>query len=210
MTRTRKSMSTMKPDKVRITQSLLSAYWYVFKTESGWDDFLTTLHREKKQPTSAMLDGIQYEGVLNSVLSGEHLDPDHKWYRPIMEMAVELYDSQQQVNLFRDVTIDGQPVLLHGALDFLRAGHIWDCKFSRSYHLNKYHWTNTPQTAMYLALVPEAKDFTYIISDGTYVYRERYPRDIVPPIEPSIKQFFEFLKKNNLWNTYQEKWRVNQ
>lgn len=196
--------------KVRITQSLLSAYWYVFKTESGWDDFLTTLHREKKQPTTAMLDGIQYEGVLNSVLNGEHIDPDHKWYRPIMQMAVELYGSQQQVTLFKEVEIDGQPVILHGVLDYLRNGHIWDCKLSKTYRLNKYLWTETPQTAMYITLVPEAKDFTYIISDGTYVYRERYPRDIVPPIEPSIKQFFEFLKKHNLWNTYQEKWRVNE
>jgi hypothetical protein len=62
---------------------------------------------------------------------------------------------------------------------------------------------------MYLTLVPEAFDFTYIVSDGKYVYRERYPRDIVSPIEPTIKHFMEYLKKyNNLWDIYTEKWSV--
>lgn len=195
---------------IRITQSLISAFWYSFKTENGYDDFLKTLNREPKQPTAQMLDGVQYESVLNNVLKGEHLDSSHKWYRPIMQMAVELYGSQQQVTLFKEVEIDGQPILLHGVLDYLREGHIWDCKLSKTYRLNKYLWTETPQTAMYLALVPEALDFTYIVSDGTYVYHERYPREIVPPIEPEIKHFLDFCKQHGLWETLSEKWRVNQ
>ena len=62
---------------------------------------------------------------------------------------------------------------------------------------------------MYMTLVPEALDFTYIISDGKYVYREKYPREIVPPIEPEIRHFMDYLKKHDLWNTYFEKWRQN-
>jgi hypothetical protein len=104
--------------------------------------------------------------------------------------------------------VDGQPILLHGVLDYLKAGHIYDCKFTKNYHLNKYYWEHTTQTAMYLALVPEAIDFTYIVSDGKYVYRERYPRDIVPPIEPTIKCFMDYLKKHELFEIFTEKWRV--
>ena len=193
-------------DTYRVTQSLLSAWLWSFKREGGWDDFLATLSREKKQPTKAMLLGIQYENVLNNVLLGETIPFDHEWYKPITEMSEELRDSQQQVTLFREVDIDGQKILLHGVLDYLREGHIWDCKFSKTYHLNKY--LDSPQTAMYLALVPEAFDFTYIISDGRYVYREKYPRDIVPPIEPTIKQFLNFLKKHNLYEIFTEKWRT--
>lgn len=193
--------------KVRVTQSLLSSWQGVFKYESGWEDFLTTLNREKKQPTQAMLDGIRYENCLNSVLNGERIDADHEWYAPITEMAAELDGAQQQVTLFKDITVaDEQPVLLHGVLDYLREGHIWDCKFSKRYALNKY--LNSPQTAMYLELVPEAFDFTYIVSDGKYVYRERYPRDIVPMIHITINQFYDYLKKHGLWNTYVEKWSV--
>ena len=199
-------MST-KPSKLRITQSLLSAWEWSFKTDTGYEDFLCTLRREKKPPTKAMLDGIAFENVLNNVLKGEHIPTDHEWYAPITEMAGELDGAQQQVNLFRDIEVDGQAILLHGVLDYLRESHIWDCKFSKTYHLNKY--LTSPQTPMYLALVPEAWDFTYIISDGKYVYRERYPREIVPPIEHTVIQFCKFLERQNLFEIFTEKWRIN-
>ena len=190
--------------KTRITQSLLSAWEWSFKKDEGYEEFLQALRREKKPPTQAMLDGIRFENCLNSVLNGEHLPEDHEWFSPITEMARELDGAQQQVNLYQDVEVGGQPVLLHGVLDYLREGHIWDCKFSKTYHLNKY--LASPQTPMYLALVPEAKDFTYIICDGKYVYRERYPRDIVPDIRDTINQFYKYLQKHNLWEIYEEKW----
>ena len=195
--------------KVRITKSLLDSWLWAFKREDGWDDFLSTLHREKKPPTQAMLDGTRFENVLNNVLKGEAIPADHEWASVITEMSKDLYGAQQQVVLFSDCEVNGQPFLLHGVLDYLLAGSIWDCKFTKNYHLNKYFWEGTSQTAMYLALVPEARDFTYIISDGNYVYRERYPRDIVPPIEPIINNFMQYLKKHGLWDVYCEKWRVN-
>lgn len=197
----------MRTSKVRITQSLLSAWEWSFKTDDGWDDFIAALNREKKQPTQAMLDGIRFENCLNNVLKGEPIYQDNEWYNVLVEMSCELQGAQQQVSLFQDCEVDGQPFLLHGVLDYLREGHIWDCKFSKTYHLNKY--LTSPQTPMYLSLVPEARDFTYIISDGKYVYRERYPRDIVPPIEPTIYNFMQYLKKHMLWDVYCEKWRVN-
>ena len=197
----------MRTSKVRITQSLLSAWEWSFKTDDGWDDFIAALNREKKQPTQAMLDGIRFENCLNNVLKGEPIYQDNEWYNVLVEMSCELQGAQQQVSLLQDCEVDGQPFLLHGVLDYLREGHIWDCKFSKTYHLNKY--LTSPQTPMYLSLVPEARDFTYIISDGKYVYREKYPRDIVPPIEPTIYNFMQYLKKHGLWEVYCEKWRVN-
>jgi len=195
--------------KVRITKSLLDSWLWAFKRDDGWDDFIATLNREKKPPTQAMLDGVRFENCLNSVLNGEPIYPEHEWYKVIFEMDHELQGSQKQVNLFQDCEVNGQPFLLHGVLDYLKAGRIWDCKFTKNYHLNKYFWEGTSQTAMYLALEPEARDFTYIISDGNYVYRERYPRDIVPPIEPTINNFMRYLKKHGLWEIFREKWSVN-
>lgn len=196
--------------KLRLTQSLLSSWEWIFKSESGWDDFLTALYREKKQPTEAMLDGIRFENCLNNVLNGETIPDYHEWYGVITEMAEELRGAQQQVVLFSETEVDGQPFLLHGVLDYLREGHIWDCKFSKRYgsngKVNKY--LTSPQTPMYFALVPEAFDFTYIISDGKFVYREKYPREIILPIEPEIRQFMRFCKENGLWKIYEENWRV--
>lgn len=197
--------------KVRVTQSLLNSWLYSYKSDKSYKDFLNALNREKSAPTVEMLEGNRYESCLNSVLNGEFIPEDHEWYNPIMEMAGELKGSQQQVTIFKDTIVDGQLVLLHGVLDYLVAGHIYDCKYSVSYggskgRNNKYYFS--PQTAMYLSLVPEAKDMTYIISDGDFVYRERYPRYIVPPIEPTIQNFYEYLKRFDLWDIYVEKWKV--
>ena len=195
--------------KIRITKTFLDSWLYSFKKEDGWDDFLTVLNREKKKPTEAMLMGNQFENVLNNVLNGEIISTDHEWYSVITEMAEELDGAQQQVSLFREIKIGNQVFLLHGVLDFLKESRIYDCKFTKRYALNKYFWEYTSQTSMYLALVPEAREFEYIISDGKWVYREKYPREIVPPIENTIMSFVSYLEKFNLMEIYKEKWRVN-
>ena len=192
--------------KVRITQSLLSSWEWSFKKDDGYEEFLKALKRERTPPTKSMLDGIAFENVLNSVLRGEHIPEDHEWYKVITEMARELDGSQQQVTIFRDITVSGQPFLLHGVLDYLHAGIIYDCKFSKRYELNKY--LTSPQTPMYLELVPEARLFEYIISDGKWVYREKYPREIVPSILDTINQFYKYLLQRNLWEIYEQHWRV--
>ena len=192
--------------KLRITKSLLDSWLWSFKRDNGYEDFLKTLNRESLKPTEAMLLGVQYENCLNNVLDGVPIAPDHEWYKPITEMAAELHGAQQQVTLFKETEVDGQTFLLHGVLDYLREGHIWDCKYSKHYYLNKY--LGAPQCSMYLSLVPEAMDFTYIVSDGKWVYRERYPKEIVEPIEPKLRHFAQFLRRFGLWETYQEKWSV--
>ena len=200
-------MSVRTP-KVRVTKTLLDAWLWSFKRDDGYEDFLKTLNREKSPPTKAMLDGQKFENCVNNVLDGAEISEDHEWYNAVIEMSQYLVGSQQQVVLFRETVVDGQLFLLHGVLDYLRAGVIYDCKFSKNYHLNKY-LSSTTQHSLYLALVPEARRFEYLSSDGTWVYKEIYPREIVDPIEPSLRQFMAYLKKHDLWKTYIEKWRVN-
>lgn len=203
----------MSEPKLRITQSLLSDFDWSFKKEDGWEVFLAALNREKKPPTKQMLDGTRFESVLNSVLDGEQIPKDHEWYKPIRQLAKYLDGSQKQVVLFREIDVDGQTILLHGVLDFLKAGIVYDTKYSTTYGTSKQNnivkYLNSPQTPMYLALVPEAREFQYLICDGSFVYMERYPREIVEPIEPRIRQFIKFLKANNLYEIYKEKWSVN-
>lgn len=198
----------MPKNKFRLTQSLMSEFEWSFKKEDGYEAFIAAINRERKPVTKQMLEGVRFESVLNNVLKGETIPEDHEWHGVITEMAAELDGAQQQVTLFRDITVDGVDFLIHGVLDYLREGHIWDCKFTKNYHLNKYF--NVPQTAFYMYLVPEAFDMTYIISDGNYVYRERYPRCIVEDIESYIKNFMAYLDRHNLVDTYVEHWRVNE
>ena len=193
-------------NRLRITQTLLSNWLYSYKLDDGYDKFLRCLNRQKEPPTQAMLDGIHFEGLVNAALDGREIDPKNKLYAPVMECKEILLGAQQQVTLFRDIIVDGQVFTLHGVLDFLRAGEIFDTKFSKSYELNKYF--NSPQTPMYFALVPEAYKFTYVICDGKYVYTEEYTPDIVKPIESYIRNFMKFLKLHNLQDTYAEKWQM--
>jgi hypothetical protein len=194
-------------NKLRITQSLLSAWEWSYKTENGYADFLDTLKRVKKPPTQAMLDGVRFEGIINAALDGEPLDEAHEWYKPISEIVSELRRSQKQVVLYRDITVNGVPFLLHGVLDFLKAGIIYDTKFSKSYSVGKYR--DSPQHPMYFALVPEAYKFQYTISDGKYVYRETYYPDDTEPIEIIISNFMIFLERQNLIDTYAKYWQIN-
>ena len=108
----------MPNSKVRVTQTLLSSYEWIFRKDDGYEDFLRTLNREKSPPTKAMLDGIRFENVLNSVLNGEKLPDDHEWKTPITEMSNELWGSRQQVVLFKEMQIENQTFLLHGVLPF--------------------------------------------------------------------------------------------
>lgn len=192
--------------RIRITQTLLSNWLYVWKKDDGYEAFMKCLNREKEPPTQAMLDGIKFEGMVNAALDGAPVDPTHKWATPVRQLAKYLDGAKQQVTLFKESEVDGQPVLYHGVLDFLKAGVIYDTKFSKTYHVGKYF--DSPQTAMYLALVPEAKQFQYIICDGTWVYRERYWRDEVPPIDYTTKNFLRWISDQGLMETLTEKWAV--
>lgn len=196
----------MPQRKFRITQTLLSSWLWAHKLDDGYEDFLRTLRREKNPPTKAMLDGVKFEGMVNAHLDGAPLDMEHKWARVIGEVADELKGSQKQVTLFRDITVSGVPFLLHGVLDFLRAGVIYDTKFSTKYSVGKY--LNSPQHPMYFALVPEAYEFKYIVSDGKYVYGERYTPKDIEPIEKTIAQFMEFLERHKLVDLYCENWKT--
>lgn len=193
-------------DKYRITQTLLGNWLYVYKTDDGYEKFLKCLNRKKEPPTKAMLDGVRFEGCVNSVLDGAPIPEDHEWYKPVRQLAKYLDGAQQQVTLFREIDVDGVTFLLHGVLDFLKAGIIYDTKFSKNYYLNKY--LNSPQHPMYFALVPEAYEFQYLSCDGKYVYRETYRPEDVTPIEVTIKHFMNFLDKNNLVGIYTDKWKV--
>lgn len=192
-------------NKYLITQTLLSSWQWGLSSESFFADFEKTLRREASPATKAQLDGQRYENVLNAVLDGESIPEDHEWYRPITEMSGILRGAQKQVKLSRDINIDGISLVLYGILDFLKAGTIYDCKFSGTYHVGKY--LKSPQHPMYFDLVPESDVFKYLISDGKYVYTETYYREDAEPIAKRIERFLNWLDKAKMLDTYFEKWK---
>jgi len=198
-------MSQRQSKRFLITQSLLSSFQWGLRLENGYEDFLKTLRREPIQQNKAMLEGIRFENVLNATLKGAEIGIDHEWYKPIMELYPTLAGAQQQVRLSRDLTVNGVTFVCYGVLDFLKAGTVFDTKYSKTYSVGKY--LDSPQAPMYLFLVPEAREFQYKICDGKYIYTETYRPDEVEPIERTIKNFMGFLDKMNLVETYTTAWR---
>jgi hypothetical protein len=196
---------SQRPNKFLVTQSLLSAWIWALKLDNGYEDFLKTLRREPIKQTKAMLDGIRFENVLNATLNGAEIEPTHEWYKPITELYPTLKGAQQQVRLSRDLTINGEVFVCYGVLDYLKAGVVFDTKYSKTYRVGKY--IDSPQHPMYFTLVPEAGEFQYKICDGTYIYTETYHPDEVEPIGKTISHFMDFLDKMGLAETYCENWR---
>jgi len=192
-------------ERYLLTQSLLSSWQYSFKAENGYEEFVKALHRERTPPTKAMLDGQRFENIVNTACKGETIYADHEWFKPVVELSALLCRAQQQVKLYRELTVNGVTVLCYGILDYLQGGIIYDTKFSKTYHVGKY--LDSPQHPMYFFLTPEAREFQYKICDGDYIYTETYRPEDCEPIEITIKQFLSYLDKHGLVEIYKENWR---
>ena len=193
------------PTKFLITHSLLSSWSWVFKTETGYDDFIRTLNRLPTPMTQAILDGNQFEAMVSRFNEGFEVDRDHKWYEGIKETAAIVKDSAEQVKLSKDMKVDGVNFLLYGILDNLRAGVVFDTKMSKTYAYGKYK--DSTQHPTYFELCPEAYKFEYVIFTGRDVFTETYYRYDTEPIEKTISQFMEWLDRHNLVKLYTEKWK---
>ena len=119
-------------NKFLLTQSLLSSWQYAIKG-GGMDEFLSTLRREKKPQSKAMLDGTRFENMVHAVSEGAEIGPEQEWYKPVLEICQIIAQGQYQVKASRPLVVDGVEFICYGILDFLKAGVIYDTKFSRTY-----------------------------------------------------------------------------
>lgn len=210
----------MSRNRLLITQSLLSSWSYLYQPmppglseeqknkiqEGRKTSFLQTLNREKTKPSKAMLSGIQFENMVKAYCEGNEPAEDHKWRNGIIGAGDIVKGGQFQVAAYRDAQIDGIPFLLYGRLDGLKAGVIYDIKFSKAYQPGKY--LDSPQHPMYFACVPEAKRFDYIVYTGKEVCTESYSPQDTEPIERTIHHFIRYLEVTGLDKAYIEKWRA--
>lgn len=208
---TKKQRHGLVQNKFHLSQSLLSAWLYSYKSTEGYEAFIKALNRQRTPDTEAILDGKAFENAVNQHLNGAPLNgisyPASGWVPGIERTCEYLWDSRQQVSLRKDIIVEGCCFNLVGVLDFLKAGVIYDTKFSKNYYLNKY--LNSPQHSAYFYLVPEAYEFQYLSCDGTYVYREIYRPENTKPIEIYIKQFMHFLDQQKLTDLYVQNFNLD-
>ena len=195
--------------KLLITQSLLGAWLYqyqAFDQESAHKDFLRVLRREKSKLTQAILDGIQFENMVTACCEGSPPPEGHKWGQAVRAIADRVQGAQFQVVAQRTVVVEDIPLLLYGRLDALKAGVIYDIKFSRGYQVGKY--LDSPQHPMYFALVPEAQRFEYLVFTGSDVCVEKYEREDAPDIRDTIRDFMKYIEASKLDKLYCQKWET--
>lgn len=199
-----------------MTHSLLSSWLYAMK-ENPYEDatterdpyaeFLAVLRREPTPTTEAMQKGIDFEDLVTAIVNDD-FDAmqryDDKWLDAAYKVADVVSGGVLQYRAKKEIQVAGMTFLLYGRLDALKAGAIIDIKFSGSYDKGKY--VDSTQHPTYLEIVPQATHFTYVVTNGSTVWKETYRRDETPDIAPIIADFVNWLDANNLMDIYKEKW----
>ena len=199
-------------ERYLMTHSLLSSWLYSMKenpyedatsTRDPYAEFMQVLHREPTETTEAMQKGIDFENLVTSITAGGG-DVSSRWFNAAYKVAKIVGGGRLQFRAIKQVTVSGVPLVLYGRLDALKAGVVYDIKFSGSYDVGKYF--DSTQHPMYMELVPEATEFTYLVSNGSNVWPETYRRDETRSIYPIITDFFKWLASQGLMDVYKEHW----
>lgn len=199
-----------------VTHTLLGAWQHAMAEnpyadatteEDPMEDFLKVLRREPREATEAMQNGLDFEELVTGIANGAEwqTDKENKWYDAAAKVAGIVRGGQFQVKAKKTLTVAGTEILLFGVLDVLKAGTIYDIKFSKGYDRGKYF--DSTQHPAYFQLIPEAQEFTYLVSNGSAVYTETYRREDTRSIVPTIADFLSWLDSTGLDGIYREKWR---
>ena len=202
-----------------MTQSLLALWKYQWSDferygeraeefqEKAENDFLSALRREPIPTNEAMRKGIDFERLVTDICFDKG-DSSNDWYEAAREVAGDVKGGRFQLAAAKEVSVLGIDFLLYGKLDCLKAGVISDIKFSGSYSAGKFF--DSPQHPMYMELVPEAREFTYIVSNGSKVWRETYRRDECCPVLSIIGEFVDYLRETGLISLYKSFWKAKE
>jgi hypothetical protein len=197
-----------------MTHSLLYSWLYAMKENPNADatterdqmeEFMLVLRREPTPTSEAMQNGIDFEELVTQIVYGMSPEGD-SWGEAAAAIANRVRGGVLQYKAYRNVQVGGLTMLLNGRLDCLRAGEIFDIKFSKSYEPGKYF--DSTQHPMYFELIPEARSFTYLVSNGSLVWSETYRRDETQSIIPTIENFLAWLGDTGLMPLYLEKWEA--
>ena len=156
------------------------------------------------------------DGTVNtsSYGNGELMGYDKypKWYRAASEFGALLKGAQFQVRIHKPITVKGMEFEIHGVLDALREGVIYDIKFKNKSFASidlAGSYLDSAQHPFYFYLVPEARKFLYLVSDGNDIYIEQYIPEESRTAAEIISEFVDFLNASGLMDEYREHWQTS-
>lgn len=160
-----------------------------------------------------MEDGIAFETEVYAEAAGVPRLPHPRWEPGIRAVAKVIQGAPVQVKASRELHLPGATFLVYGILDALKAGTIYDVKFTSSSLASRSvagKYLCSVQHPTYFFVVPEATEFKYLVSDGSDLYVESYPRDDCEPLEDIILRFLQSIQRIGLIETYREKWKAKE
>ncbi|MBR4472472.1 MAG: hypothetical protein IKS55_02435 [Oscillospiraceae bacterium] len=225
--------------RYEITKSLIESWYYVQDCWEGGEEeamnaFMTALRREKEDLTEEQQqninNGFEFEKLVTDIATGAFVpefvdsggtnpktgevmgyDRYPRWHWAANEFAQLLRGAQFQVRIHKPITVRGIDFEIHGVLDALREGTIFDIKFkNKSFGSLDLpgSYLDSAQHPFYFYLVPEARRFLYLVSDGTDVYIEQYTPEESRDAYDVIAEFVDFLQSAGLMDLYKEHWAV--
>ena len=200
-----------------ITQSLLASYGRLFDVDDEYraeadGEFLLTLSRESRPTTEAQQKGIDFEAAVYA-LAEFGVRPEDQFLPGASMIAEIIRGAQKQVRVERELELDGRTFLVYGIADAVRAGEIFDIKFStRSLASADFYgkYLHSPQHSAYFHAMPGAYRFTYLVSDGRDIYKEIYTAAETPPSEEYIRPMIRYLEDTGLIGIYETHWRARE
>lgn len=201
-------------DRYLMTQSLISSWAYMFDCYEGQEEnanaeFERVLRRERTETTPEMQNGLDFERAVYLQAAGAKRENIPEWERGIRSVASIIRGAQTQVKASKEIEVCGMRFLVYGILDALKAGIIYDVKFTNK-GLGKADiygkYLDSPQHPFYLYLVPEATEFKYLVSDGEDVYIESYRREDARKPEDIIAEFIQSITASGQLEIYKKHW----
>ena len=206
----------------KITQSLLNSWNYAYSCheecfDSAIQSFLCALRCEQEvlseEQQEKIDNGKAFENMVYASASGLPCEINKKWERGISQIVDIVKGAQFQVRIHKPITVNGMRFEIHGVLDALRSGVIYDIKFKNtSFNSEKCNPVGahlySPQHPFYFYLVPSAEKFIYVISDGDDIYLEQYLPEETVSAEKIISEFMRFLESSNLMDEYKTHWQI--
>lgn len=186
--------------KMLITPTLLNSWDFFLSAPEEWEEkareeFRAMLRREPFLPTPAIQAGIDFERDVRDVSEGRALNREHDRYSEcVEEIAYIVRGGAWQVKVQKTILSGGNLILLYGKVDVLKGPVCYDIKFTGKYEAPKYQ--KSAQHPIYLECLETVPTFKYLISDGSNVYVEEYQKCDIEPINPTIEDFFSWLRAN--------------
>lgn len=196
-----------------ITQSLISSWAYAMDSgdEDRFEDFRKTLRREPVEKSEAMENGIAFENQVYEVCQGLGTEPFKKWDAGTRAVADIIKGGQLQVADGVAIGLPGIEFYLYGIADCIKAGTIYDVKFSsKSFGSAELagKYLASVQHPAYFQIWQDAQRFVYVVSDGEDIYTEEYTRRAARPFWSILGEWWSSMQALGLSEEYKKHWEA--